>query len=67
MPLSSDDPDNPPLTGREVWGSGRAQIAKRIAAHKAKYAARQAQLPHCSATGEVPTPSVVSTNIRNQE
>jgi uncharacterized DUF497 family protein len=39
----SFDPDNPPLTGKEVWGSGREQILKRIAAHKAKYAARQAQ------------------------
>jgi hypothetical protein len=37
----SFDPDNPPLTGKEVWGSGREQ--KRIAAHKVKYAARQAQ------------------------
>jgi uncharacterized DUF497 family protein len=39
----SFDPDNPPFTGKEVWGSGRAQILKRIAVHKAKYAARQAQ------------------------
>ena len=29
------DPDNPPLDGTEVWGSGRDRIMERIAAHAA--------------------------------
>lgn len=34
------DPDNPPLTGKEAWGSGQAQIMARVAAYEAKVAAR---------------------------
>ncbi len=34
------DPDNPPLDGTEVWGSGRDRIMARIAAHAAARTAR---------------------------
>jgi hypothetical protein len=37
------DPDNPPLTGKEVWGSGQQSIQNQIAKHKAKVAARKRQ------------------------
>ncbi len=39
--MPQNDPENPPLTGKEVWSSGREQVLKRVAAHKAKCAARQ--------------------------
>jgi hypothetical protein len=42
MPKNNSDPENPPFTGKEVWSSGREQILKRIATHKAKYAAQPA-------------------------
>lgn len=37
------DPDNPPLTGKEVWRSGKERILQRIADQKAKAAARKAK------------------------
>jgi hypothetical protein len=43
MPKNNSDPENPPLTGKELRASGCEQILDRIAAHKAKYAAQLAK------------------------
>jgi len=44
MPQNNADPENPPLTRQEVWGSGRKQILARIAAYKGKDPAQSAKL-----------------------
>jgi hypothetical protein len=41
QPTEPVDPDNPPLTGKEVWRPGGERIRERIAAHKAKVAKRK--------------------------
>lgn len=38
------DPDNPPLTGKEVWQSGREHILKKIADHQAKHTATKGKI-----------------------
>jgi uncharacterized DUF497 family protein len=37
------DPDNPPLTGKEIWRPAQEHIAQMIARHKARVAARKTQ------------------------
>jgi hypothetical protein len=41
-PRKTIDSDNPPMTGKEVWGSWGDRVNAKIKAHDAKIAARKA-------------------------
>ena len=53
------DPDNPPMTGKEVWVPARQHFLKKYAEIKARIAARK----HAEQTDRRPTPKSNSTIV----